>query len=72
MGLSIRRPSQMNSCIQMPFPIVWPGRENLLASTEHNVDKIKARVDVDKLTGADEIGLRVGKMNQHKVASTSG
>jgi transposase len=44
-------------------------REELLAATEHNLDKIKARVDAGKLTGRDEIGLRVGKVvNQYKVA----
>jgi len=43
-------------------------REDLLASTERNLEKIKARVDAGKLTGADEIGLRVGKVvNQYKV-----
>src|SRR5271167_911026 len=43
-------------------------REDLLASTERNLDKIKARVDAGKLAGADEIGLRVGKViNQYKV-----
>jgi hypothetical protein len=44
-------------------------REELLAATEHNLAKIKARVDTGKLAGADEIGLRVGKViNQYKVA----
>jgi len=44
-------------------------REDLLAATERNLDKIKARVDAGKLTGADEIGLRVGRVvNQYKVA----
>jgi transposase len=44
-------------------------REELLAATEHNLDKIKARVDAGKLVGRDEIGLRVGKViNQYKVA----
>ncbi len=44
-------------------------REELLAATEENLQKIKARVDAGKLTGADEIGLRVGKVvNQYKVA----
>ena len=44
-------------------------REELLAATETNLAKIKARVDAGKLTGADEIGLRVGKLvNQYKVA----
>jgi transposase len=43
-------------------------REDLLQSTERNLEKIKARVDAGKLTGADEIGLRVGKViNQYKV-----
>jgi len=43
-------------------------REDLLESTERNLEKIKARVDAGKLTGADEIGLRVGKViNQYKV-----
>jgi len=44
-------------------------REELLAATERNLDKIKARVDAGKLAGRDEIGLRVGKViNQYKVA----
>lgn len=44
-------------------------REELLAATEENLQKIKARVDAGKLAGADEIGLRVGKIiNQYKVA----
>jgi transposase len=44
-------------------------RESLLAATERNLDKIKARVDAGKLTGQDEIGVRVGKViNQYKVA----
>jgi hypothetical protein len=44
-------------------------RQELLAATEHNLEKIKARVDAGKLAGQDEIGLRVGKLvNQYKVA----
>ena len=44
-------------------------REELLLATEHNLAKIKARVDAVKLAGADQIGLRVGKLiNQYKVA----
>jgi hypothetical protein len=44
-------------------------REELLAATERNLEKIKARVDAGKLAGADEIGLRVGQViNQYKVA----
>ena len=44
-------------------------REELLAATERNLDKIKARVDAAKLAGQDEIGVRVGKViNQYKVA----
>jgi transposase len=44
-------------------------REELLAATEANLDKIKARVDAGKLAGRDEIGLRVGRViNQYKVA----
>ncbi|CAN7739961.1 IS1634 family transposase [Variovorax sp. LjRoot178] len=44
-------------------------REELLAATEANLQKIKARVDAGKLAGKDEIGLRVGKVvNQYKVA----
>jgi transposase len=43
-------------------------RQDLLESTERNLEKIKARVDAGKLSGADEIGLRVGKViNQYKV-----
>ena len=44
-------------------------REELLAATEANLEKIKARVDAGKLAGRDEIGLRVGKVvNQYKMA----
>src|SRR6059036_549941 len=44
-------------------------REELLAATEHNLDKIKARVDAGKLVGREKIGLCVGKViNQYKVA----
>jgi transposase len=44
-------------------------REELLAATERNLDKIKARVDAGKLNGQDAIGVRVGKIiNQYKVA----
>jgi len=44
-------------------------RESLLAATELHLDKIKVRVDAGKLTGQDEIGVRVGKVvNRHKVA----
>jgi transposase len=44
-------------------------RQELLAATEANLEKIKARVDAGKLAGQDEIGLRVGKViNQYKMA----
>ena len=44
-------------------------REQLLCATELNLTKIKARVDLTKLSGRDKIGLRVGKVvNQYKVA----
>ena len=44
-------------------------REDLLAATARNLERIKARVDTGKLAGADAIGLRVGKViNQYKVA----
>jgi transposase len=44
-------------------------REEMLVATERNLQKIKARVDADKLAGQDEIGLRVGKVvNQYKMA----
>jgi len=44
-------------------------REELLAATEKNLAKIKARVDAGKLAGADAIGVAVGKLvNQYKVA----
>lgn len=44
-------------------------REALLAATEINLEKIKARVDASKLTGKEAIGLRVGRIiNQYKVA----
>jgi hypothetical protein len=44
-------------------------RDDLLAATELNLDKIKARVDAAKLKGQDAIGVRVGLgLNQYKVA----
>jgi transposase len=44
-------------------------REALLAATEQSLAKIQARVDTKKLTGADTIGLAVGKViDQYKVA----
>jgi transposase len=44
-------------------------REELLAATERNLEKIKARVAAGKLAGADAIGVAVGKLvNQYKVA----
>ena len=44
-------------------------REDLLAATELNLAKVKARVDAGKLGGADAIGLAAGKIiNQYKVA----
>lgn len=48
-------------------------REALLAATEKNLEKIKARVDAGKLAGQVAIGLRVGKsINQYKVAKHFG
>ena len=44
-------------------------RQELLAATERNLDKIKSRVAAGKLVGSDAIGVRVGKVvNQYKVA----
>jgi transposase len=44
-------------------------REELLAATERNLERIKARIEAGRLAGPDEIGLRVGKIvNQYKVA----
>jgi len=44
-------------------------REDLLAATARNLERIQVRVDAGKLAGADAIGLRVGKViNQYKVA----
>lgn len=44
-------------------------REALLAATEVKLDKVKASVAAGKLTGRDQIGLRVGRViNQYKVA----
>jgi hypothetical protein len=44
-------------------------RQELLAATERNLDKIKVRVDAGKLVGSDAIGVCVGKVvNQYKVA----
>ncbi|MBC7992618.1 MAG: IS1634 family transposase [Rhizobacter sp.] len=44
-------------------------REELLAATERNLEKIKARVDAGKLVVGEEIALRVGKaIHQYKMA----
>jgi transposase len=44
-------------------------REELLAATEKNLAKIQTRVEAGRLTGADAIGVAVGKVvNQYKVA----
>jgi transposase len=44
-------------------------REDLLAATERNLEKLQERVQTGKLSGADAIGVRVGKrINQYKVA----
>ena len=44
-------------------------REELLAATEINLAKIKAKVATAKLAGQDKIGVQVGKIvNQYKVA----
>jgi transposase len=44
-------------------------RQELLVATERSLEKIKARVDAGKLSGGEQIGLRVGKViNQYKVA----
>ena len=44
-------------------------REELLAATERNLDKIKASVEAGRLVGSDKIGVRAGKVvNQYKVA----
>ena len=44
-------------------------RDDLLAATEKNLERIKARVDAGKLVGQDKIGVAVGKVvNQYKVA----
>jgi transposase len=44
-------------------------REDLLAATERNLQKIKVRVEAGKLAGKDKIGVAVGKVvNQYKVA----
>jgi transposase len=44
-------------------------RENLLAATEKALEKIRTRVEAGRLTGQDQIGLRVGNIvNRYKVA----
>ena len=43
-------------------------RQDLIAATAVNLDKIKARVASGRLVGADKIGIRVGKViGRHKV-----
>ena len=67
-GLSRRAPGGL------PQSASWPScartsAKTLLAATEKNLAKIKARVDAGKLAGQDEIGVQVGKVvNQYKVA----
>lgn len=44
-------------------------REDLLAATEKNLERIKVRVDAGKISGQDKIGVAVGRVvNQYKVA----
>ena len=44
-------------------------RDDLLAATEKNLEKIQVRVQAAKLVGQDKIGVAVGKVvNQYKVA----
>ena len=44
-------------------------RENLLAATEQALEQIRSRVAAGRLTGQDQIGLRVGRLvNRYKVA----
>ena len=44
-------------------------REELLRATEKNLEKIRLRVTAGKLSGQDQIGVRVGQViNQYKVA----
>jgi transposase len=44
-------------------------REDLLAATEKNLEKVRAMVQAGRLRGQDQIGVRVGKViNQYKVA----
>jgi transposase len=44
-------------------------RQDLLAATERELDKIKLRVEAGKLLGKDKIGVAVGKVvNRYKVA----
>jgi len=44
-------------------------REDLLAATERNLERILVRVEAGKLAGKDKIGVAVGKVvNQYKVA----
>jgi hypothetical protein len=44
-------------------------REELLCATEQNLEKIRRRIAAGKLSGQDQIGLRVGEViNQYKVA----
>jgi len=44
-------------------------REDLLAATEKNLEKVRAMVQAGRLRGQDQIGVRVGKViNRYKVA----
>ena len=70
-AISNIRPNDWRAVQQAISSIIqrFANLEALLAATEVNLDKVKARVAVGKLTGRDQIGLRVGRViNQYKMA----
>ena len=65
-----RYPGERLVCCRNPALADERGRkrEALLAATEQNLDKLVTAVDAGRLHGADDIGVRLGKIiNKHKV-----
>lgn len=66
----LRYPGERLVCCRNPALADERGRkrEALLAATEQNLDKLVASVNADRLHGADQIGVKLGKIiNKHKV-----
>jgi hypothetical protein len=66
----LRYPGERLVCCRNPALADERGRkrEALLTATEQNLDKLVASVNADRLHGADQIGVKLGKIiNKHKV-----